>query len=127
MGESPAVHQQSRVALFARSGRDRNSISHFFARTIRAPRRRHNFLTSAVVRRVPMALCRRRSLLVESIVDHFLGLPWQHRFCRRFLFGALRLAFVEGQIARGGGSARSEFMDQTSNGVGDSRASPFHS
>jgi len=84
-------------------------------------------LSQAFDRRLPIALCRRRSLLVESVVDYFLGLSRQHRFSRRFLPSAVRLAVDERQIARGRDCARSEFVDQTSNCARGSGAALFHS
>ena len=60
-----------------------------------------------------MALSRRRGLLIESVVDHFLGLPWQHRFVRCLFSPALCLVAVEREIPRCCNCARSQFVDQT--------------
>ena len=105
---------------------DRRPVSNFPARAVRNAGRGDDFSLALIAGRKPMALSYCRGLLVEPVVNHFLCLSRQHRFCRCFLFAALRLAIVEGQIARGGDCPRSEFVDQTPDGAGDSSAVLFH-
>src|SRR5260370_33477045 len=80
----------------------------------------------ALVRRMSMVFCRRRSLLAESVVDYFLCLPRQHRLGVRVRFAALRLAIVEREVDRRCDCAGREFVDQTSDCARDSGTVLFH-